>query len=437
MATVEGQQVSGEEASFNQVPPLDLSCDQFHSLHSGRVTPLQGSGLMSPPPRPESLASRAGNRLSISLPIQAGERDAPWLLRNAPADSEPPTRQASPSIDVDQTLPNNSSDDFLVALAAQERRVLELKEELCRAETQLKKLKRQWALHEASRTTARSDLENKQVELRQMQPTRSGFDGTISGEEEDKRTRKSLNMDVDRRKAMLAGSTKDSRRKVISGGHTRTLSLLSPVQGSYGQTTSVSQSISSKKEYAADGIALPASNQLPTKISSNKERHSYQGSATIGVKQIAEDIKSGLWTFMEDLRQATVGEEAIKGVSSVNSDMAPRRSGVKGSRGISMTADKSLSRSPREISSTSKTHETDSRRSTNPVDARDIGDGTEIIAQTSNINGKKVETLSSLDDDWSNWDSPISKEESGRWSNSTALSSQDASNVSRLDLNMK
>ena len=440
MSATEGQRVSGEEVSVNQVQTLDLSGEQFQSSHSGPVMPLQESGLMSPPPRPESLASRASNRLSLSLPIQAGERDAAWLTRHAPTDSNPSTRQASPSLDVDQKLSTSASNEFLVALAAQERRVLELKEELYRAESQLRKLKRQWALHEASRSTGRSGVENTQVELRQIQPTMSGIDGTTGGEAEDKPTRRSLNMDVDRRKAMLASLTKDSRRKVISGGHTRALSLLSPVQGPYGQNTSVSQALNSTKEHPADEIVSPTASQPPTsqnpmKSSSNKARHSYQGSATIGVKQIAEDIKSGLWTFMEDLRQATVGEEAIKGVSSANADVTPRVSGRKGGRGAPMAADQSLSRSPRGGSSASKTRETEGRRPTVLANARELVQGTEMITHTPAATGKKLETSSSLDDDWSNWDSPASKEESGRWSNSTAFSSQHASDRSRLDLN--
>jgi hypothetical protein len=442
MAATEGQRVYVEEVSVDKVLTSDRSGDQFQSSHSGPVMPSQESGLMSPPPRPESLASRASNRLSLSLPIQAGERDAAGLTRHTPTDSNPSTRQASPLLDVDQKLSISASNEFLVALAAQERRVLELKEELYRAESQLKKLKRQWALHEASRNTGRSGVENTQVELRQIRPTISGIDGATGGEIEDKPTRRSLNMDVDRRKAMLAGSTKDSRRKVITGGHTRALSLLSPVQGPYGQTTLVSQALNSTKEHPADEIvspnaSQPLTSQNPMKSSSNKARHSYQGSATIGVKQIAEDIKSGLWTFMEDLRQATVGEEAIKGVSLVNADVAPKGSGRKGGRGTSMAADQNLSRSPRGGPLASKTRETERRKPAVPADARELVQSAEMITHTPTATGKKMETSSSWDDDWSNWDSPLSKEESGRWSNSTAFSSQQASDSSRLGLRNK
>ena len=53
------------------------------------------------------------------------------------------------------------SNTFLTALASQERRVLELKEELQKAETDLEKLKRQWTTHEAAK---------KRNELRQIEP---------------------------------------------------------------------------------------------------------------------------------------------------------------------------------------------------------------------------------------------------------------------------
>jgi len=431
MATTEGQQVPRGEVSKHLT-----SGRSSNSGHSGQLIPSQEIGLMSPPPRPESLALRAGNRLSLSLPIQAGERDAAWLMKHALTDSAPSTRQASPSLDIDHKLPNNSASNFLVALAAQERRVLELKEELYRAESQLKKLKRQWALHEPGRNTVRPGVENQQVELRQINSTLSSIDGPNDGsEEEDKAIRRSLNLDVDRRKAILEASKRDSRRKVISGGHTRALSLLSPVQSHYGQTTPIPQSTNSTKVHAATAIISPGPNQISTQMSSNKTRHSYQGSAAIGVKQIAEDIKSGLWTFMEDLRQATVGEEATKGASLMKADLTPRRSIKKDSRGTTMTTDHTLARTPQESSSASKTREMERRRSPVPADAPVLGEGTEMISRTPTANGKKVETANSLDDDWSNWDSPALKEETARWSNSTALSSQDANSGSRLVLN--
>jgi hypothetical protein len=46
-------------------------------------------------------------------------------------------------------------------------------------------------------------------------------------------------------------------------------------------------------------------------------------------KQMASDLRDGLWTFFEDIRQATVGEEGINGTGTRNHPMtarpAPRR----------------------------------------------------------------------------------------------------------------
>lgn len=401
--------------------------------------PMQESTLMSPPPRPargqsqsESMASRAGNRLSLSLPIQAGDRDSSGPMRHTTVDSDALASQASPLLDVKPNISVNASGDFLVALAAQERRVLELKEELYRAESQLKKLKRQWALHEASRNTSRPGVEIRPVELQPIKSTVSGVDGMTDVKEEAKPMQRNVYIDIDRRKAMLAASAKESRRKVIRGGHTRALSLLSPVQSSYVQNMPASSPFDSNKEHSPAESELP-NTQYPTKSSSSKTRHSYQGSTTGGVKQIAEDIRSGLWTFMEDLRQATVGDEAIKGVPSSNTDTALKGSGGKGCKGSSSNADQSLHRSPRLEIAASKARETGQKTSMALTETGEPRQCTEMVAQMPTATGRKPETASSLDDDWSNWESPVSKGESGRWSNSTALSSHDAGSVVRSD----
>jgi septal ring factor EnvC (AmiA/AmiB activator) len=72
-------------------------------------------------------------------------------------------------------LPNDSN-GFLVALAGQERRVLELKEELQKAEDELKRLKKQWAHHEAHKKKA----EIRHVE--QLQPLQTVVTGGSSDE---------------------------------------------------------------------------------------------------------------------------------------------------------------------------------------------------------------------------------------------------------------
>ena len=64
--------------------------------------------------------------------------------------TQSPVRESFPT--VPESVPSGQTDtNFLTAIAAQERRVLELKEDLVRAEADLRKLKVQWAQHEAQK----------------------------------------------------------------------------------------------------------------------------------------------------------------------------------------------------------------------------------------------------------------------------------------------
>jgi Domain of unknown function (DUF4048) len=383
-----------------------------------RPASLQEEGLMSPPPRPYnassrplSLVSRPGSRLSLSLPVQIVDRDLSEPKRQARTSSELSTRQASPSLDVlPPTSPNNSS-SFLVALAAQERKVFELKEELHRAEGELKKLKRQWALHEANPNTAKwKKTETKNVETQPMQTVMASIEadngvripGSVTGRR----------IDLDRRRATFDEHAKDSRRKVITGGHTRALSLLSPTQQTYDKTLPSRPTHMDIHPPAGNGFTK--ANLSLGRRDSNKTRHSYQDSATIGVKQIAEDIKSGLWTFMEDLRQATVGDEAIKGPPATRDE--------KTSNDLRRKAGK---RNPAVISQGMNSEE----NPTSTIHQK----GEELWHQRRLQPEKSAEIPSSVDDNWSNWDSPTSQGESTRWSDSTNSSYNGAGNVSGLD----
>ena len=124
------------------------------------------------------------------------------------------------------------SGEFLTLLAGQERKVLELKEELQRAEADLQILKKQWAAHEANK---------KRDELRQvkkLQPislddvTGGETTGTEDDVDDERRRKRAL---VERSYANQAAtgtngvsglSRKGSKRVFEGGRHTRTLSLL-------------------------------------------------------------------------------------------------------------------------------------------------------------------------------------------------------------------
>jgi hypothetical protein len=420
----------------------------FEGIGDSNKPPLTGSaaasktgGLMSPPPQPDqgqvrplSFSSRPNNRLSLSLPIQAADRDFYNSTRLTPTSSDPSTRQASPAADVVPSLSPNDSGSFLVALAAQERRVLELKEELSRAESELKKLKRRWAVHEASRTVVRSRVETKNVELRTIQPMGSGMNGMSADNEEEIPIKRSL--EFDRRKAILAGVNKDSRRKVITGGHTRALSLLSPVQSSHHQGLEPLSAVNAESKDIVSPTLTRDTSQESSQVSTGKVRHSYQDSATSGVKQIAEDIKLGLWSFMEDLRQATVGDEAVTGMSVVEAKTTQHVPGKKSGR-CSPAGD--LHRGQSQSKLAPKTRGTKNAASAAPPPPPEAGEeatkDSGLGAQTPKTSKTRLYVASSLDDDWSHWDSPVSNGGSGRWSNSTALSSQCDGNSVRSEHN--
>jgi hypothetical protein len=391
---------------------------------------------MDPPPRPQvvkhtramSYNPRRPNRLSLSFPVSTSTicNDS---ARPTPTSSNAPSFPATPATPAQATPAPSPTDanNFLVALAGQERRVLELKEELEKAELDLKKLKKQWAYHEASK---------KRAEIRHSEPLRSLHTVTTEGEssnEEGSANRQSV--ETDRRKALLSKIHTESRRKVLTGGHTRTLSLLSPDRPNYAQPFPFPPVQESGSE--SDTSSLPRSTTMPdtsqgiTKISSNRARHSYQGGVTHNAKQIAEDVKAGLWTFLEDLRQATVGDEAVTGstnrasLDTANKD--PKRTGSKSSLASSERGKRGTSPRPADARTW------DSLTGSNHALLDAAGTMWEEMDQSCSASksltplkqkpaAKSLSTVpivDDLDDDWSNWDSPTPK--SPRWSGSTEL----------------
>jgi hypothetical protein len=263
--------------------------------------------------RSESSVSRNSNRLSLTLPLPIAPPNA-LPTRPTPTSSTmasyPPTPLDTPSI-----MSPLDPGDVITAIAAQERRVLDLREELERAENQLTQLKRQWANNEAHKSRPKA---RKPEPLRPIIPHIDTPD--------DPPSRRSI--ELDKRKALLLaqGTPTQNRRRVFTGSHTRTLSLLSPLKTT-GDGFAVHEDAPApgRELRRTESLRSPANEPespslngyapfVPTSLSKRASwapRSVHQ--QTNGVKQIAEDFKAGLWTFMEDLRQATVGEEPITG----------------------------------------------------------------------------------------------------------------------------
>ena len=222
-----------------------------------------------------------------------------------PSTSILPPRPPSQERNVSLT-PESSA--FLTALAAQERRVLELREELQRAESDLEKLKRQWALHEMPKK------KNEIRHLEQPRPISKSVNSTYPLSPKGLASSRSYH---ERRKS-LAINTKQPQRKVFSGSrHTRTLSLLSPKSFVDSESHTAEKGLGkpanviARSETALENPSTTRASRASTTAVLNKRLSGPPKDAILETgKQLVGDFREGLWTFFEDLRQATVGEEA-------------------------------------------------------------------------------------------------------------------------------
>lgn len=279
-------------------PSHSQASSQFSSVN-GNTSPVRG--------RASFVNSK---RLSLNFP-------PPSRLS-----SRPPSWHASPVFGSD-SVKSPTEGNFLTILAAQERRVLELREELKRAEEDLTRLKTSWSAHEVMK---------KQQQTRRvlpLQPLATDlylFDN--SEEEELNETQRLAQKEIDRRRAMLSG-VRSSGRKVFSGSrHTRTLSLLSPDKGTLSTPFPGAESPRRKLNPAFNprgslerSSTTPDLSLQPTLNKNQDILNDITGVPKDAVlaagKQMMGDMKDTFWTFVGDIKQATVGTEAMTGPSSI------------------------------------------------------------------------------------------------------------------------
>jgi hypothetical protein len=223
--------------------------------------------------------------------------------------------------------------------------VLELKEELYKAEADLLGLKKQWALHEANKK------KDEVKHVKKLQPLALDEVATPEVSEEDideeRRRKKAL---VERslsinNPVVNSGTSNLGRRgskRVFEGRHTRTLSLLSPTSTKPMQTkTSLEVDDAQTKSPTSfddeDHIIRPSLSRMSTLDSiisgdplqfgfgkTYKDLAAHRRSLppvptdllVRQGKQVYDGVREGLWTFFEDIRQATVGEEGVSGTAS-------------------------------------------------------------------------------------------------------------------------
>ncbi|KAK0663238.1 hypothetical protein DIS24_g1427 [Lasiodiplodia hormozganensis] len=322
--------------------------------HYSHSTSSSVSTLSHPPPMPaharsmshaDATTARQNKRLSLNFPVPvqpASPAHIPSPRRPRPASwvGASPVRHDTFQPSLASPPPDGN---FFTALAAQERRVLELRDELAKAEEHLKELKKQWANQEAARKGLKEGYGFHPLHpLNTNMPNLGIIDDDPDGPSW-------MQKEMERRRAILNGQ-RSSTRKVFSGSrHTRTLSLLSP------DKTAPATSFPRSAERRSDEVTSRALSRTPSRTRSSTTpditNESEQGEALVRTgKQMASDFKDGLWTFFEDLRQATVGDEAINGVGH-QVRRQPSGANIGSSSSTSLSRSKSMghARKPRSL----------------------------------------------------------------------------------------
>lgn len=303
--------------------------------------------------------------------------------------------------------------------------MLEIREDLKIAEAELTRLKRQWGAFDSVRK--RNAMVNGEP-FRPAIPTHSS--PAVDDVEAKRRS-----IELDRRRTMLMSqqlnkecTPHSGRRRVIRGGHTRALSLLSPTKPEEfsllddlldGHSMTVKDS---EPHLQHLGRITPLTSSQLNKRASWAPRSTSPNSNN-GVKQMAEDFKAGLWTFVEDLRQVAVGDEPINGGG------LHRRASGRQSDSDRDTIRASVTSSRPHASSIFSDHApSPSSRFSDPLQDSDTAN----LGRPRRSSSKRTKhfswtplTVDSFDDnDWSNWDSPApasssSPSSSPRWSGTT------------------
>ncbi|WZH44757.1 DUF4048 domain-containing protein [Fusarium acuminatum] len=374
---------------------------------------------MPPPPAPkdDSIPFRRGharakssvssmnrqvNRLSLTLPIAPPTSDPSRPTPTSSAmSSVPPT-----PIDSGISTPADAN-EFIIAIAAQERRVLELREELLRAEADLTSLKKKWTTQE------------KKGDPIPFEAYRSPV---LPSEDDGASVRRSV--DSDRRKLLhqaQSSPTTPNRRRVLRGGHTRTLSLLSPAKPDAGF------SLYQDRDHEHEQVILPSLERRTAQLTNPhlSKRASWQPRSQQGgpvVPQIVEDFKLGLRAFVEDIRQITVGDEPINGQpvrSSSTGENSRTQDTIRPNRPLRPKVS-TVFEPPHSNSETAETSETKSTSITTTSKSRpEMPARSKTKSKNKSFSWQPLGFDSMDDNDWSNWDSPASSSKTSRWSGST------------------
>ena len=375
------------------------------------------AGIPPPPQRDETISYRRGhtrakssvssmnrqvNRLSLTLPIAPPTSDPSRPTPTSAMSSVPPTP-------IDSTVASPAdANGFIIAIAAQERRVLELREELSRAEAELTSLKKRW-------TSQEKKGDSNPIEAYRSPVLPSDDDGSS--------VRRSA--ESDRRKLLQqTGATTPNRRRILRGGHTRTLSLLSPAKPDAGF------SLYQDRDHEHEQVKLPSIERRTAQLTNPhlNKRASWQPRTqqnVPGAAQIVEDFKLGLRAFVEDIRQITVGDEPINGQPvrsnsvSDRSETSRAQDTIRPNRPLRPKVS-TVFEPPHNNSETSDLSEAKVSTLTTASKTRpEMPPRSKTKSKNKSFSWQPLGFDSMDDNDWSNWESPASSSKTSRWSGST------------------
>lgn len=352
-----------------------------------------------------------------------------------------PARGPSPEHDAQ----GSGEPDILTALAAQERLVLELKESLQKAEERLLQLRKQWATHESMKRRNESRRMHQMKPLTSSPGKKTNQAKTTSLVDDPDGSSAWMYEEMERRKALL-GNARSSHRRVFSGSReAKTLALLSPINIANDIPAAPTSTKSKDERKSRDPVKRNSSplqaNKPAASVSTDDVRlepdnhrsdsRSPQREALLQTgKQMATDLRDGLWTFFEDLRQVAVGDDIRTPEPSGRPTTTPQ---IKSGRKLG-TKNTKLSQEP-----------------SSPIMATEAGDAfwkeqglpepTPLSAPTTPKRLPKVRSTShkaqldlnatTPDNSWEAWGSPASSvDTTKRLSATFSLASHDPDNVS-------
>jgi hypothetical protein len=488
------ESIPGAE-SLTHGPPPDANQTQPESVSESRSL-TQNKRLSLPSAKP---TARHAKRLTLNFPINLNEPEStadvssPGVATPVTQSTRPPNAQPGTPMSFD--VPDDGY-DFLRAIASQERKVMELREELHRAEADLVTIKKQWALSEKNRKRAEINHAEPLMPLRSPDLPAPESSNTHHREQSmssvGSSSQERISRDLERRTSVRAAATNGTKigtngRRVFQGAHTRTLSLLSPVTASGGFPREPGLSEADRVGRTPRSATLPSvernnattmgaqldESQVPEHLLAQWRKTlpppSREALMRTG-KQMASDLREGLWTFLEDIRQATVGEEGINGTQTRNmspNSLAPpngrkRDSVVKSRSRERLLADGKLSRSSSSSSSRGRgpAVETKTGKDTKPAEISTSfwdefgidtpaqkspnalrGPSGQVTAPNEATQAEQPDRRSSTPvdaqndelDNWDSWDTPSSgkKMHTPSSSRSTVESKQDQSPVTQ------